>query len=123
MTLIKLGQIVWHDLFTNNVPVSKSFFEDVAVWHFVIEHGAGMRTISFWHFSMTKRAADFCCERQLDLCRVKICSIVELFGRPQTALRALSMEEVRASRIACEILVISQHCVQRHRTGLEAPAI
>lgn len=34
----KVGRIVWHDLFTTGMDVSKSFYRRVAGWHFVTEH-------------------------------------------------------------------------------------
>ncbi|MEX0365932.1 MAG: VOC family protein [Ruegeria sp.] len=38
MTSDKTGRIVWHDLFTDNPLRSRSFYERVAGWHYVIEH-------------------------------------------------------------------------------------
>ena len=34
----KVGQIVWHDLFTPNENVSKQFYESVAGWTYISEH-------------------------------------------------------------------------------------
>ncbi|MEL6964940.1 MAG: VOC family protein [Pseudomonadota bacterium] len=34
----KTGQIVWHDLFTDDACLSKSFYKRVAGWHYVTEH-------------------------------------------------------------------------------------
>ena len=34
----KVGRVVWHDLFTDDVSVSKSFYEKVAGWYYVTEH-------------------------------------------------------------------------------------
>ncbi len=38
MTEDKTGRIVWHDLFTDDAHVSRSFYGDVAGWHYVVEH-------------------------------------------------------------------------------------
>lgn len=33
----KTGRIVWHDLFTDNAGASKSFYEQIAGWNYVVE--------------------------------------------------------------------------------------
>lgn len=38
MTEDKTGQIVWHDPFSKDVRLSKSFYEGVAGWRYVVEH-------------------------------------------------------------------------------------
>ncbi|MGI9503793.1 MAG: VOC family protein, partial [Geminicoccaceae bacterium] len=38
MVTKEAGRIVWHDLFTADKHVSKSFYERVAGWHYVTEH-------------------------------------------------------------------------------------
>lgn len=38
MNADKTGRFVWHDLFTRDARVSRSFYEGVAGWHFVTEH-------------------------------------------------------------------------------------
>ena len=37
MTSDKTGQIVWHDLFTDGVNMSRTFYAAIAGWHYVIE--------------------------------------------------------------------------------------
>ncbi len=37
MVLEKTGRVVWHDLFTKDVSVSRSFYERVAGWTYVVE--------------------------------------------------------------------------------------
>ncbi len=38
MSADKMGRFVWHDLFTSDTRVSKSFYEGVAGWQFATEH-------------------------------------------------------------------------------------
>ena len=38
MNTEKVGRIVWHDLFTRDISVSKKFYQDVAEWRFITEH-------------------------------------------------------------------------------------
>ena len=38
MTKSKQGQIVWHDLFTKDLDIAKSFYADIAGWRYVTEH-------------------------------------------------------------------------------------
>ncbi len=38
MTNAKAGRIVWHDLFTTDLQVSRSFYERIAGWRYVTEH-------------------------------------------------------------------------------------
>ena len=34
----KTGRVVWHDLFTDNAGLSRSFYEGVAGWRYLTEH-------------------------------------------------------------------------------------
>ncbi|MBO9436653.1 VOC family protein [Ruegeria sp. R13_0] len=38
VTKEKVGRIVWHDLFTPDVAASRSFYESVAGWSYIVEH-------------------------------------------------------------------------------------
>ncbi len=38
VTKEKVGRIVWHDLFTPDVEASRSFYESVAGWSYIVEH-------------------------------------------------------------------------------------